>query len=185
MRCSSVTHLQIWHKRREAQCFVKTALQSLPLNSLPAIFTAVCDTVRDIVWPIWRSRWTQCVVQKKICSPHFQFSTLMNHNQIIHKLPPQFQTNRMAQKHVWLRVRVYLVKKQQVDELAQLVFGQPATGNCITKICLRCCQPLYQAIVMSFCFPCLWLCLIRVSGEICGQKLSTPETHLNNRQRQT
>lgn len=28
---------------------------------------------------------------------------------------------------------LYLMKKQQVDELAQLVFGQPATENCITK----------------------------------------------------
>lgn len=69
----------------------------------------------------------------KTPSPHFQFSTLMNHNQIIHKLPPQFQTNNMAQRRVWLWVWVYLVRKQQVDELAQLVFGQTATENCITK----------------------------------------------------
>lgn len=57
----------------------------------------------------------------------------MNHNQIIHKLPPQFQTNNMAQKYVWLRVWLCLVMKQQVDELAQLVFGQPLTENRITK----------------------------------------------------
>lgn len=70
---------------------------------------------------------------RKTPSPHFQFSTLMNHNQIIHKLPPQFQTNNMAQKRVWLWVWICLVKRQQVDELAQLVFGQPAAENCITK----------------------------------------------------
>lgn len=39
----------------------------------------------------------------------------------------------MAQKYVWLQVWLYFVMKQQVDELAQLVFGQPAKENCITK----------------------------------------------------
>lgn len=55
--------------------------------------------------------------------------------------------------------RVYLVKKEQVDELAQLVFGQPATENCITEICLRCCQPLLLShrYVSLFC---------RVSGHV-------------------
>lgn len=66
-------------------------------------------------------------------SPYFQFSTLMNHNQINHKLLPQFQTDNMAPEHIWLRVSVYLVKKQQVDNLAQPVFGQTATENCIRE----------------------------------------------------
>lgn len=117
------------------------ASQTVPLNSLPTIFTAACD----IVWPIWRSRWTQCGVQeknKKKPSPHFQFSTLMNHNQIIHKLPPRFQTNRTAGgggSLFWLPLPAHLVKKQRVDELARpfISVGQPAcllaTGNCIRK----------------------------------------------------
>lgn len=54
----------------------------------------------------------------------------------------------MAQKLVWLRVWVCLVKKPQVDELAQLVFGQPATENCITK-CARGAVSLFTK--RSFC----------------------------------
>lgn len=57
----------------------------------------------------------------------------MNHNQINHKLLPQFQTDNMAPKHIWLQVSVYLVKKQQVDKLAQTVFGQHVTENCIRE----------------------------------------------------
>lgn len=134
----------------------------------------------DIVCPIWKSRWTQCVVQKTRF-PHFQFSTLMNHNQIIHKLPPQFQTNNMAQKYVWLWVWLYLMMKQQVDELAQLVFGQPATENCITKSAWGAVSLFTKQFICLF--PCLWPCLIRVSREICGHNPSTPETHLNNKHR--
>lgn len=71
---------------------------------------------------------------RKTPSPHFQFSTLMNHNQIIHKLPPQFQINNMARKRVWLQVWVCLVRKQRVDELAQLIAGRFAAKNVITKL---------------------------------------------------
>lgn len=55
----------------------------------------------------------------------------MNHNQIIHKLPPQLQTNNVAQSHVCLWAWVHLERMQQVDKLAQLAFGQPATENVI------------------------------------------------------
>lgn len=109
----------------------------------------------------------------------------MNHNQIIHKLATEFQTNREAQTLVWLRVWVCLVKKPQVDKLAQLVFGQPAAKNCITK-CARGAVSLFTKRL--FClspFLCLRPCLLRVCREICGQQLFMPETHLNNRQRQT
>lgn len=155
-------------------------LQSISLNSLPAIFIAVHDAVCDIVLPIWMSRWTQCVVDKTRSS-HFQFSTLMNHNQIIHKLLPQMQANNMAQKHVWLWVWVYLVKKQQVDELAQLVFGRHAAENCIKNLPEVLSTSLLSSLYI-FLFPCLWPCPIRFSREFIGQH-STPETHLNNRHR--
>lgn len=60
----------------------------------------------------------QCVVQKKKKKEsnfyHFQFSTLLNHNQIIYKLLSKFQTVNMPPKHVWLQVLVSLVKKKQV-----------------------------------------------------------------------
>lgn len=71
--------------------------------------------------------------EKNYPLPTFQFSTLMNRNQIIHKLPPRFQTNNMAQKHVWPLVWVCLMGKQQVEKLPQLVFGQPVAENRITQ----------------------------------------------------
>lgn len=127
-----VSCLTVFHRSVEA------ALEPLPLDPLHATFTAACDILRAI----WRSRWPQRVVPKKekkerSHSLRFQFSTLMNHNQINHKLLPQFQTDNMAPKHIWLQVSVYLVKKQQVDKLAQPVFGQPATENCIRESARR------------------------------------------------
>lgn len=102
---------------------------------------------------------------RKTPSPHFQFSTLMNHNQIIHKLPPRFQTNNMAQKRVWLRVRVWLVRRQHVDELARSGIWSTRPWKLYYKMRPRCCQPLHWAVFMSFCFlvsGILWLGLLRL-----------------------
>lgn len=124
----------------------------------------------DIVWPIWRSRWTQCEVQrkKKTRSPHFQFSTLMNHNQIIHKLPPRFQTNRMAGKHVWRRVLGLFG-----EEAASWRAGTASIWSaCHWKLHYKNLPEVLSASFTkpSLCLsvlPCVWPCLIRVSGEIC------------------
>lgn len=84
----------------------------------------------------------------------------MNHNQINHKLFPQFQTDNMALEHIWLRVSVYLVKKQQVDNLAQPAFGQTATENCIR-------ESAWSAVnLFSKRHLCLRPRLIKASGEI-------------------
>lgn len=92
----------------------------------------------------------------------------MNHNQINCKLLPKFQTVNMAPKHSWQRVSVYLVKKQQVDKLAQPVFGQPATKNCMS-------ESAWSAVnLFTKRSLCLWPRLKKVST---GKY--RPETHLN------
>lgn len=92
----------------------------------------------------------------------------MNHNQIIHKLPPQFQTNNVAQKHVWLRLWVCLVRKQRVDELAPASIWSARA----LKIALQNLPEVLSASLPSslyvFLFPCLWPCLIGLSREIYG-----------------
>lgn len=76
----------------------------------------------------------------------------------------------MAQKHIWLLVWICLVRKQQVDELAQLVFGQPTTENYITKNLPEVLSVSLPGNRYVFLFPCLWPCLIELSREICGAK---------------
>lgn len=74
----------------------------------------------------------------------------------------------MAPKHIWLWVLVYLVKKQQVDKLAQPVFGQPATKSCMS-------ESAWSAVnLFTKQSLCLWPRLIKVST---GKY--RPETHLN------
>lgn len=92
----------------------------------------------------------------------------MNHNQINHKLLPKFQTVNMAPKHIWLWVLVYLVKKQQVDKLAQPVFGKPAIKNRMSESAW---SAVYLFTKQSLC---LWPRLIKVST---GRY--RPDTHLN------
>lgn len=137
-----------------------------------------CDTVCDIVQPIWYSRWTQYAAQKKNTpSPHSQFSTLMNHNQMINKLPPQFQTNKMAPE---LLVWVCLVRKGTTRQVGPASIWPARHWKLHHQISLRCCQSVYQEI---FVLVCLCPRLIGFSGEICGQKLSVLEPYLNNTQR--
>lgn len=120
---------------RTLPVFDAAALQLIGKPSLNEVRNNVSARQRYRVYPLTHSQQhsLQCVILygqsgradgpsvwlRKTPSPHFQFSTLMNHNQIIHKLPPRFQTNNMAQKCVWLRVWVWLVRRQHVDELAR------------------------------------------------------------------
>lgn len=114
--------------------------------------------------PVWGSKKKK----KKTRSPHFQFSTLMNHNQIIHKLPPQFQTNRMAGKHVWRRVLGLFG-----EETASWRAGTASIWSaCHWKLHYKNLPEVLSASFTkpSLCLsvsPCVWPCLIRVSGEIC------------------
>lgn len=178
---------------RTLPVFDAAALQLIGKPSLNEVRNNVSARQRYRVYPLTHSQQhsLQCVILygqsgradgpsvwlRKTPSPHFQFSTLMNHNQIIHKLPPRFQTNNMAQKCVWLRVRVWLVRRQHVDELARSGIWSTRPWKLYYKMRPRCCQPLHWAVFMSFCFlvsGILWLGLLRfshwLSREICGLK---------------
>lgn len=96
----------------------------------------------------------------------------MNHNQIIHKLPPRFQTNNMAQRMFGCGFGSGWWGSKQVDELAHPVFSEADNENRMTK-------SAWGAVSLftkqSFCF--------RVSGHVwfgsLEKKHAMHEPHLN------
>lgn len=169
MRRSAATHSQTVRKTgRKTQSFDEQSLQSLPLNSLPALQCVLIQCV--ILYGQSGRADGPSVWLWKTPSPHFQFSTLMNHNQIIHKLPPRFQTNNMAQRHVWLQVWVCLVRKQRADELAQPGFGRPYRWKLHYGISLRC----FLASLLGNCHVFFFYLLVSGQSDLatCGENFT-------------
>lgn len=99
------------------------------------IFAALCDTVCDYCMANLEEQMDPvCCSEKKPPSPHFQFSTLMNHNQIIHKLSLlSFRETTWHKEMFGSGIWVSLEREQQVNALAQSVISQATITTLLSK----------------------------------------------------